>query len=623
MRPARGSFVLAVLLLAAAFALAAPLTASPAKLALRHQRLELPGVPVLSVAVDLDRDGRRDLAVVVASTSWGEVGIEEPMQVDEEGTFVDVLTVVPTVLDRRELLVFLGVAEGAGAASSGGPAGSNAYAAAPLRLELPPNVHAVAAGPAAAPLVAWTDDGVAEVVLVAGGDDPSEGATGAIEPIGATGPSLELVPRIVARTIFAGSTSFLARSGLIDDLDGDGDPDLFVPVAGGLEVHLATPEGLSATAAALVAPPDPPDDEPAASEAGAEAERAGRSARRSRGVVAEILLPRVLDLNGDRRPDLLFRDPERDGSGVRVRLNLGEGRFGPVFDPLPGWAVATVAAGATAASESASEKKKEEAPSREVAWLGDLEGDGPAEVVTSEEIPNAKDSMRAELAEAKRPHARIRVHALGGDGRWNPAPKAEFTVEGYVFEGGGRREGGEDEEGGGFSLPGGVLDLDGDGRLDLVALTLDFSLFEAMRVLATKSIKLGLDFRVYRQGEGLAFRPVTGLDLAGELRLRLDSLALGQLSSFAGDFDGDGRADFLQLGRGRKVTIHRGQPGARYAPEPDLVITLEREPLDAALVTVADLDGDGRSDLAVTQPIGGKSIGARAALDLYLSGGPR
>ena len=90
-------------------------------------------------------------------------------------------------------------------------------------------------------------------------------------------------------------------------------------------------------------------------------------------------------------------------------------------------------------------KGKDEAPSREVAWLGDLEGDGPAEVVTSEEIPNAKDSMRAELAEAKRPRARIRVHALGGDGRWNPAPKAEFTVEGYVFEGGG--SGGQGSEG--------------------------------------------------------------------------------------------------------------------------------------------------------------------------------
>lgn len=597
MRASRGSFVLSGLLGVAGLAPSVPLSAAPAKLALAHQRLELPGVPALTLAVDLDRDGHPDLAVVVASTSWGEVGIEEPMKVDDEGTFVDVLTVVPTVLDRRELLVFPGTPGG----FAGTPGG---FAAVPLRLELPPSVHAVAAGPPAAPLVAWTDDGVAEIVL-AGAATPEDGSA----------PQLALVPRITARTVFAGSTSFLARSGLIDDLDGDGDSDLFVPVAGGLEVHLSTPEGLAASAASLVTPPE----HEAAAAVAADLRNGppeARRARRKHAIRAEILLPQVVDLNGDRRPDLLYRDDESAGDGVLVRLGLGEGRFGGAFDPLPGWSdvpPATVPGPAGG---------KGDAPSREAVWFGDLDGDGAAEVVTSQDIPNVKDSMRAELAEAKRPHARIRVHALGADGRWTPAPKSEFTVEGYLFEGGGSDES-DDGEGVGFSLPSGVRDLDGDGKLDFVALSLDFSLFEAMRVLTTKSIKLGLDFGIYRQGQGLSFRPVPDLDLAGELRLRLDSLALGQLSSFAGDFDGDGRADFVQLGRGRKVTIHRGQPGARYAPAPDLGITLEREPLDVALVAVTDLDGDGRSDLSVTQPIGGKAIGARAALDLYLSGGAR
>ncbi len=565
--------------------------ASPAKLVLGHQRLELPGVPVQILAVDLNRDGKRDLAVVVASTSWGEVGFEEPMQVDEGGTFVDVLTVVPTVLDRRELLVF-----------PGSPAGFTAPA---LRLELPSTVHAMAAGPAVAPLVVWTDDGVAEVVLA--------------EP--AAQEALALVPRIVARSIFAGSSSYLAKSGLIADLDGDREPDLFVPVAEGLAVHLATAMGLTSVAASLVRPPetDPADrtpvDEVAVVASGDEDEARGRP--REAETVRDFLLPEVIDLNGDALPDLLYRDPERGREGLRLRLNLGEGRFGPAFDPMPGWSAEAVPGAVAAAKGDDSEA---EPPRREVVWLGDLDGDREADVVTSLEVPSGKDSMRAELAEAKRPHARIRVHALGKDGRWNPVPKAEFTVEGYVFDAGEDGDDGHgDDEGVGFSFPSGVRDLDGDGRLDLVALSLDFSLFEAMRVLATKSFKLGLDFGIYRQGEGLSFLPVTGLDLSGELRLRLDSLSLGQLSSFAGDFDGDGRADFVQLGRGRKVTIHRGQPGARYAPEPDLAILLEREPLDVALVSVADLDGDGRSDLCVTQPVGGKAIGARAALDLYLS----
>ncbi len=602
MRPLRDSLAFAAPLLAACVASSAPLVAAPAKLALAHQRLELPGVPVESFAVDLDRDGRRDLVVVVASTSWGEVGIEEPMQVDAEGTFVDVLTVVPTVLDRRELLFFRGTA-GLG------------FAAEAVRLELPPSVHAIEAGPASAPLVAWTDDGVAEIVLA-----PASGEAGR-EGDAAPVAALELVPRIAARTLFSGSSSFIARSGLVADLDGDGSLDLFVPAVSGLAVHLSTAAGFSGVAASVVAPPREDDSASASGPLprpeGREDEEEESPYRQKVGVVREVLLPVVLDLNGDRLPDLLYRAPQLAGDGVRVRLNLGEGLFGPAFDPLTGWddeaEPAAVAAGG----------KTKPAPTREVAWLGDLDGDGQAEVVTALEIPSAKDTMRAELAEAKRPHARISVHSLGADAKWDRAPKAAFTVEGYVFEGGGGDDGGDEGEGGGFSLPSGVLDLDGDGKLDLVALSLDFSLFEAMRVLTTKSIKLGLDFGIYRQGQGLSFRPVPDLDLAGELRLRLDSLALGQLSSFAGDFDGDGRADFVQLGRGKKVTIHRGQPGALYAREPDLAITLEREPLDVALVAVNDLDGDGRSDLCVTQPIGGKAIGARAAFDLYLSGGAR
>jgi len=597
MRTLRASLALVAAPLAVCVASADLLSASPAKLALTHQRLELPGVPVESFALDLDRDGRRDLVVVVASTSWGEVGIEEAMRMDEEGTFVDVLTVVPAVLDRRELLLFRG-------------RGGQGFAAEALRLELPTSVHAIEVGPSSAPLLAWTDDGVAEIVLTPGA---GEGGGAARE---AAVAALELVPRIAARTLFAGSSSFVARSGLAADLDGDGSGDLFVPAVSGLAVHLSTAAGLTAVAASVVPPPEGdsvPASDPLPRREEREAEEEESRFRRSVGVVREVLLPEALDLNGDRLPDLLYRDPRLAGDGVRVRLNLGEGRFGQAFDPLTGWDADT------ASAALAADPKAKTAPTREVAWLGDLDGDGQAEVVTALEIPSGKDSMRAELAEAKRPHARIRVHALGADGLWSPTPKAEFTVEGYVFEGRGRDEG----EGGGFSLPSGVRDLDGDGKLDLVALSLDFSLFEAMRILTTKSVKLGLDFGIYRQGEGLSFRPVPDLDLAGELRLRLDSLALGQLSSFAGDFDGDGRSDFVQLGRGKKVTIHRGQPGARYGPEPDLAILLEREPLDVALVAVNDLDGDGRSDLCVTQPIGGKAIGARAAFDLYLSGAGR
>jgi len=528
------------LALAALAALPAPSFAAPpaAPIALAYERLELDGLPAATHAVDLDRDGATDLAVVVAATRWGEIGVEDTSGVDASGVLVEVLTVVPALFDRRELLVFRGRATGG-------------FAPEPLRLALPESVHAIERGAGAHPLLALTDDGVARVVLDAAG-------------------ALALAPVVALRHLLSGTTSFVPRPGLAHDLDGDGDLDLVLPTDDGLALVLAGPDGLAATPVATLEPP-------------LEERLPGDARHYARGFARHVPLPLVRDLDGDGRPDLLFRGHEGGWRRVRVCFGTGGGRFGPPVDPLAGRA-------ADAAVE--------------VAWIGDLDGDGRAEIVTAESLSGDRGSLRA----AKRPRFRYAIHHPLAGGAWSAAPVATFTAEGYVFEG-------EDDS----PVPGGAHDLDGDGRLDLVAVTLDFSLFEVARVVAARSIKIGFDFGVLCQHPGLAFRPVAGLDLAGELRVRLDDVALGQLSSFGGDFDGDGRADFLQLGRGRAVAIHRGAPGCRYAAAPDAVVELAREPLDLALVAVADLDGDGRSDLAITQP--GALEGRSAALDLYLSRG--
>ncbi|MGE0641140.1 MAG: FG-GAP repeat domain-containing protein, partial [Thermoanaerobaculia bacterium] len=389
--------------------------------------------------------------------------------------------------------------------------------------------------------------------------------------------------------------------------------DLLLPVDRGLALYRGSAGGFERAPRLTLEPPvdfGPPQATPQPAGGGPEkkseipsaaSQREDEERSRDRAGRRSIALPQVVDLDGDGRPELVYRDPEHSRTRLRALRQGADGSFGAPFDPLAGKAL----------SEE-----------REIAWIGDLDGRPGAELVTTAEIPNEKDSMRAELAEAKRPRSRVFVHRLDGRGVWNPDPVSTFEIEGYVFEGGGGDDGSDDGgDGFEFTLPSGVHDLDGDGRRDLVAIRLEFSLFEAMRIMTTHSIRLGLDFAVYRQGEGMTFRPVTGLDLAGELKLRLDDVSIGQISSFAGDFDGDGKADFVQLGRGRKVTIHRGNEGARYAPSPDLSVTLEREPADVALAQVRDLDGDGRSDLVVTQPAGSGEIGARAVLELYLSRG--
>jgi hypothetical protein len=251
----------------------------------------------------------------------------------------------------------------------------------------------------------------------------------------------------------------------------------------------------------------------------------------------------------------------------------------------------------------------------ETVFFGDLDGDGIAEHALADELTTEDAGMRQELREAKEPPFRWRLHRSGAGLARAPAPYATFEAIGYAESG--------DDDGEGISLPGGFQDVDGDGRRDLVTLTLDFSLLQAVRILAVRSISIGLDFHLWCQQEDGGFSRVEGLDLSGKFRLRLDDLRLGRLPQLGGDYDGDGRADFVQLGRGREVTVHLGRPGCRYPTRPDVRLRLVEEPKDLGLVRVRDLDGDGRSDLVIVQPRKSRSPGETAPvrLDLYFARG--
>ena len=206
---------------------------------------------------------------------------------------------------------------------------------------------------------------------------------------------------------------------------------------------------------------------------------------------------------------------------------------------------------------------------------------------------------------------RYRLHHLRQDLSVDPQPYVTFEAEGWAFSGGFRD---------GVDLQ--FIDLDGDGRKDLVTVTLDFSMFQALRALTEKKIGVGLEFHVVAQQPNGSFRLVSGQKLTEKLHLDLNRLEISRLGQFQGDFDGDGRVDFVHLGRGKTVTIHRGQPGGHYAEKPDLSITLDEEPEDVLLVRVRDFDGDGRSDLAITRTLSPPEPGATAParLELNLSG---
>ncbi len=545
----------------------------------REQSLELPGAPAALVPADLDGDGLRDLAVVVVYTGWDQIGIEEMTEMDQVEGLVEVLTIVPVLLDRREVRAYLGR-----------PGGG--YEPTGEAIPLPLSVLTLEPGPPGAPAVALTDEGVSALVFDRGASADGSGGTLRFEPV------------IESPPVLAGAGTFLAGLDLVADVTGDGVLDLLLPAPEGLAVHRGTATGLEPVAVAVG--PRPGDG----------------AALDSR--VVDYPLPRFADLDGDRLPDLLFRTPG-GGRGHRfVARNLGGGRFGaPVaLDPREEREPAEDAEG---------EDEEDGEGGHELVFVGRMQPSGPATAVSVESLGEEDAGLREEMRQAREPDHRLHFRPLDRAGAstglaidTERAERPPQQVTGYVPGDWSGGDGGDDETGD-FTLPGGFQDLNGDGRTDLVTVTNDISLMKAMALLATRRLTLDLGFHPWCQTpEGRLVR-APGPPLESRLSIDLDDIELRRRSLFAGDFDADGRADFLQLGRPKRIGVHRGRADCSYPERPDATIVL-RDPIrDLALVEVIDLDGDGRADLAVTHPqaVDERGVTPPVRLDLYLSGGAR
>jgi len=497
--------------------------------------------------------------VVVAYTEIEEIGE------DRIENMIQISRVIPYLYDRREARAYLATADGG-------------YELAGEPLALPASILHLEPGPTATGVIALTDEGISRLRF--------ESA--------ARGPTMHFEPLIADEPILARTGSFYASLELIHELDGDGIADLLLPSKRGLAVYLGSAAGLSTTPAGRIELP-------------AGRERSDDVSRRW------YPYPTVRDINGDGLPDLQFDGWNAWGGPDRVHIYLGSGggRFRTLrseasdcHDSLTDLRMATGKPGLYPWPE-------------ELTAFRDLDGDGRAEAVFALEQSRG-DGLRKELKDAKRPIHHFSFHELTDDLTIRTDPYFETEIIGHTME--------TDEDDVEELLPTRLEqfeDLDGDGREDLVTITLEFSLWQAVKIMATKKIGIGVDFHVYAQQSDGSFKEVPDLDLHEKLKFNLNDLKLGRFAQFAGDFDGDGRQDFVHFGRGKIVTIHRGQPGCRYPKKPDLSIELEEEPASMDLIKVEDLDGDGRSDLRITRPLPATDVDLTAPvrLDLYLTGG--
>lgn len=388
------------------------------------------------------------------------------------------------------------------------------------------------------------------------------------------GPRLALETALEAPSAFDGTEAFLPSLRIVRDVDGDGEADLLFPAEDGIRVHRVVGGRLSATPTSRI-------------------RFSGASTGAPLHATRDVFLPRAEDVDGDGVLDL-FAVETGSVPRVLVARGLGGGRFAPLR-------IVSLACLGLAGSR--------EPPARFLSHYGDLDGDGRAEAVTRTEI----DTDRGELRQAREPRWSYRFHRTRPDLSIESAPYLELELHGYATSG---DLSGDDPD---------FRDLDGDGRKDLVTATLDFSVFQALRVVTTKRISIGVDFVVHVQRPDGTFRKVPNRGLDEKLKLDLDDLRIGRMAQFTGDFDGDGRIDFVHLGRGKTVTIKSGGVGGVYPERPDFAIDLREEPQDLALVQVRDLDGDGRADLAITRVGEAEEEGVSppATVDLHLSGGSR
>ncbi len=509
------------------------------RLELRYQALDLPGIPVQVIPFDLNGDARRDLALVVAYSQWVQAAFEEHSEMEGIEGLVEILTIVPSVEDRRELWTFR--AEESGDWVPAGPP-----------LELGPEVLAVQSGGPRFPLVALTDRGVS-----------------AIGPLPSGSLAIEEV--LVAPPVMAASGVFLPDLEWVRDVVGDGTPDLLVPSEQGILVFRGIPEGFA--------------EEP-------QVVRLPETASEDPGVV-DYPLPEIRDVTGDGVPDLVWQDVDSGWKNPSVAVNRSRRDFAPpeaVSVPPP-------------------------LDELEAIYFGQVDGQGGAELVLRrEEAPDEDLGFREEMRLAGSPPFDYQIHHVGPDGELEEEPYTTFRAIGYTFAGATE-----------IQLPGGLQDLEGTGRLALVSTTIDISLRRALGALATHRLTLPMDFYVTCQEPSGAFRAVPGVDLSGKFRLNLERVEVRGLPMFDGDFDGDGRTDFVQFGRGEKVTIHLGRAGCSYPVAPDLVLRLRQEAALMELIRIDDLDADGSSDLLIIQP-GRRSDGIETPgvrLDIYRSGGVR
>ena len=198
--------------------------------------------------------------------------------------------------------------------------------------------------------------------------------------------------------------------------------------------------------------------------------------------------------------------------------------------------------------------------------VADLDGDGRADLL----VTHASEGLLDARSETT-------LHRNRG-GTWNLAePDQRFSVDG------------------GFATEE-LVDLDGDGRLELVSVRIPLSVLELAEILLTRSFDVHVAVR--RTGDATPFAAEPSFERKLSIPFSMETFRpRGFVGNVATDWNDDGLRDLLLSGNGEAVEVHLGDRERPFAGP------AMRQPLDTdGRLRVGDWNGDGLPDFLIFDP---------------------